>query len=161
MMPAANRPPAAAPPMAAFLLFASSAAARAAPRISILGAGVWLGVGLAERLGVIVEEADVVEVVLMVGVCDGVMLDVTDMVGVFEAVEPVDREAVGVGVGLGVGVLDGVADEDGLAPKEREGVWLGVPVGVAEGVVLGLGPAARRKPALDAVYGALGPVTVI
>jgi hypothetical protein len=88
--------------------------------ISTLGAGVCDGVALGERLGVVVEEAEADEVTLMVGVCDGVMLDVMEIVGVLLAVEPVDREAVGVGVGLGVEVLDGVADEDGEAPKDRE-----------------------------------------
>lgn len=156
-----HRPPTAPPAMAAFLLFASSAAARAAPMISTLGAGVCDGVPVGERLGVVVDETDVVELVLMVGVCDGVMLDVIEIVGVLLAVEPVDREAVGVTVGLGVGVLDGVADGDVDAPKDREAVWLGVLVGVVDEVGLGVGPAASRKPALDAVYGPLGPVTVI
>ena len=77
----------------------------------------------------------------MVGVCDGVTLGVTEIVGVFEAVAPIDREGVGVGVGLALEVFDGVCVCDGLAPKESEGVWLGVCVGVAEEVGVELGPA--------------------
>jgi hypothetical protein len=88
-----------------------------------------------------VDDTDALDVILTVGVCDGVILDVTEIVGVFEAVEPVDREAVGVGVGLGLEVFDGVGVCDGLVPKDKEAVWLGVCVGVADGVVEGVGPA--------------------
>ena len=94
-----------------------------------------------ERLGVVVDDTDALEVILTVGVCDGVILDVTEIVGVFEAVEPVDREAVGVGVGDGLEVFDAVGVCDGLVPKEREGVWLGVCVGVADMDGLEVGPA--------------------
>jgi hypothetical protein len=55
-----------------------------------------------ERLELVVDETDGLAVILIVGVCDGVTLDVTEIVGVFEAVAPVDRDGVGVGVGLGV-----------------------------------------------------------
>jgi hypothetical protein len=83
------------------------------------------------------------------------------MVGVFEAVAPVDREGVGVGVGDGLEVFEGVGVGLGVLPKESEAVWLGVCVGVADGVVLGLGPAASLNPGEEAVYGLLGPLTVI
>ena len=85
----------------------------------------------------------------------------TEIVGVFEAVAPVDRDGVGVGVGLGLEVLVGVGVCDGLVPKDKEAVWLGVCVGVADGVVEGLGPAASLNPGEEAVYGLLGPLTVI
>ena len=77
-----KRPPAAPPPIAAFLLFVSSAAARAAPRISILGAGVCDGVGVGERVGLAVGENDTDGVTD--GVVDKVGVDVAEELGLVE-----------------------------------------------------------------------------
>jgi hypothetical protein len=147
--------------MAPVFLLSASAAALVIAKISTLGAGVWLGVTVDERLGVVVDETDGLELILIVGVWDGVILAVVEILGVFEAVAPVDREGVGVGVGDGLEVFEGVGVGLGVLPKESEAVWLGVCVGVADGVVLGLGPAASLNPGEEPVYGLLGPLTVI
>ena len=87
------------------------------------------------------------------GVCDGVELG--ERLGV--VVDETDVVEVVLVVGVCDGVMLGVMDLVGVLLA----VWLGVLVGVVDEVGLGVGPAASRKPALDAVYGPLGPVTVI
>jgi hypothetical protein len=60
---------------------------------------------------------------------------------------------LGVGVLLDVGVLDGVFDA--VAPVEREGVGVGVEEGVAVPVGLGVAAATSEKVVGDvSVYGA-------
>ena len=63
-----TRPPTAPPAIVAFLLLSSWAAARVIAKILMLGAGVWLGVVLDERLGLVVDETDGLELILIVGV---------------------------------------------------------------------------------------------
>ena len=65
------------------------------------------------------------------GVTLGVMELVTEIVGVFDAVDPVESDAVGVCVGVGVGVEVVVGVLVGDNPEVTEGVAEGVEDGAA------------------------------
>jgi hypothetical protein len=67
----------------------------------------------------------------IVGVTLGVMELVTEMVGVFDAVDPKESDAVGVCVGVGVDVELGVGVLVGDNPEVTEGVADGVEDGAA------------------------------
>jgi len=95
---------------------------------------------IAARSGGVVAVGVTVPVCESVGVCEGDREGVTETVGVFEEVAPVDRE----GVGVGVIETETVGLDEAVEPNESDGVGVFVDVGV--GVAVGVTVGAAVKP---------------
>ena len=95
-------PPKIPPKIWASALMDAACACAATAAKSILAAGVLLGDAVKDALDVILSVGVTLAVTVVLGV--SVELGVAVLEGVFEAVEPVEREGVGVGVDVGVAV---------------------------------------------------------